>query len=750
MGKKNDRLLRFVLKKRVPNPAANRRKVGVSLLVLSMATFFVFLGNFAYIIGTDSKFGVSLSERAAAVHQQTVTVQAKRGTLYDRTGIPIAEDSTTYTVYAIIDTEYVSESKEILYVQSSQFAQVAQVFHDLLGMETDYVLNQLKQPSLNQVYFGPLGNNISYSTMIALQEKMEALKIKGIAFHSKPGRMYPNGHFASILVGQANLVENKDGSHSLEGLSGMEYYLNDILSGQDGKIVYEKDGRGRILPGSETIKTTPINGQDVYTTLSADLQRSLETNMSIFFDNAKGRYANATLLSARTGEILATTQRPSYDSDTKEGMGEEGLIERSLLYQEAFEPGSTMKVLTVAAAIDNGTFDPNAYYTNNEYTIADAKINDWTLNDGQSAVTLNFAQGFSLSSNVGMTLLQQQMGDEKWLNYLTKFRFGYPTRFGLGDEAPGVVPEDNIVTIAMSSFGQGISANQIQMLRSFTAIGNKGVMLEPKIISALYDPNQEAARIAQPEVMGKPVSEKAADDTLRYMIDVGRDPLFGTLYSHSIPGPAIEVEGYDVAVKSGTAEIASEDGTGYIKGAYINSVVAMVPAEDPEFIFYVTIRQPQALSVLSWREIVNPTLKEAMLLKDSLNLDGPAPAMKHVAAELDYQLPDVIGQAPGIVAENLRLRLVQPIILGNGSEIKEVSVKEGETLRANQQILLLTNRVETLPDLYGWTKENVEQFAEWMGLEVTYKGEGSTVTKQNKPVGVAIKKAKKLTVTLGD
>lgn len=114
-----------------------------------------------------------------------------------------------------------------------------------------------------------------------------------------------------------------------------------------------------------------------------------------------------------------------------------------------------MKVLTVASAIDNGTFDPNAYFTNNEYVIADAKINDWTLNAGYSAVTLNYAQGFSLSSNVGMTLLQQQMGDEKWLNYLTKFRFGYPTRFGMGDEAPGMVPEDNIVSIAMSSFGQG-------------------------------------------------------------------------------------------------------------------------------------------------------------------------------------------------------------------------------------------------------------------------------------------------------
>nr|AQM37650.1 penicillin-binding protein 2X [Streptococcus suis] len=749
MPRRNNKLLRYVLKKRYI-PSKNRRRVGQSLLLLTVFVFFLFLINFAYIIGTDSKFGVDLSERADAVHQREVTVQAKRGTIYDRTGIPIAEDSTTYTVYAIIDTEYVSELKKVLYVQSSQFSKVAEIFKKHLGMETDYVMEQLNQPKLKQVYFGTLGKNISYSTMSSIQEEMKAAGIEGIAFDASPGRMYPNGNFASIFVGLANPVENKDGSYSLQGVSGLEYYLNDILAGQDGKVIYEKDSQGRVLPGTEKVETETVNGQDVYTTISADLQRSLETNMNTFFDNAKGRYANATLVSAKTGEILATTQRPSYDSDTKEGLGQEGLLERSLLYQEAFEPGSTMKVLTVASAIDNGTFDPNAYYTNNEYVIADAKINDWTLNAGYSAVTLNYAQGFSLSSNVGMTLLQQQMGDEKWLNYLAKFRFGYPTRFGMGDEAPGMVPEDNIVTIAMSTFGQGISANQTQMIRSFTSIANNGVMLEPKFISALYDPNTDSARISAKEEVGNPVSEKAADDTLRYMINVGTDPVFGTLYSHDLQGPAIQVEGYDIAMKSGSAEIASEDGQGYIKGAYTNSVVAMIPAEDPEFIMYVTIRQPEVLNVLSWDSIISPTLKEAMLLKDSLNIDAPAPSLASVGKETDYTLPDLIGKAPGESAEELRRYLVQPVILGNGAEIKKVSLEKGSLVAPNQQVLLLTNKLEEMPDLYAVTKENMDLLAEWTGIEVTYEGSGSKVVKQSVEVGTKLNKTKKLTVTLGE
>ncbi|MFI3112927.1 penicillin-binding protein PBP2X [Streptococcus suis] len=749
MPRRNNKFLKYILRNRYV-PSKNRRRVGQHLLLLTVFVFFIFLINFAFIIGTDSRSGVSLSERAAAVHQQEVTVQARRGTIYDRTGIPIAEDSTTYTIYAIIDTDYVSEFKEVLYVEATQFSKVAEILNKHLGMETDYVLQQLRQPELKQVYFGTLGKNISYNTMTTIQEEMKAAGIEGIAFNASPGRMYPNGNFASIFVGLANLIENKDGSHSLQGMSGMEYYLNDILAGQDGKVVYEKDSQGRVLPGTEKVETETVNGQDVYTTISADLQRSLETNMDTFFNNAKGKYANATLVSAKTGEILATTQRPSYDPDTKEGLGAEGLLERSLLYQEAFEPGSTMKVLTVASAIDNGTFDPNAYYTNNEYVIADAKINDWTLNAGQSAVTLNFAQGFSLSSNVGMTLLQQEMGDEKWLNYLAKFRYGSPTRFGMGDEAPGMVPEDNIVSIAMSSFGHGISANQAQMLRSFTAIANNGIMLEPKFISALYDPNTDTARLSKVEEVGNPVSEKAANDTLGYMINVGTDPVFGTLYSYDLQGPSIVVDGYDVAVKSGSAEIAGEDGQGYIKGAYINSVVAMVPAEDPEFIMYVTIRQPESLNVMSWRDIVNPTLKEAMLLKDSLNLDSAAPALSQVTTETEYKLPDLIGKSPGETAEELRRELVQPVILGNGSEIKNVSVEKGSVVAANQQILLLTNKFETMPDLYALTKENMDLFAEWTGIEVTYEGQGAKVIDQSVEVGTKLNKTKNITVTLGD
>ena len=749
MPRKKKQFLRYVLANR-GLPSQNRRRVGQSLILLSVFLFFVFLINFAIIIGTDSKFGVDLSEGAKQVHQKQVTVQAKRGTIYDRTGYPIAQDSTTYTIFAIIDKNYVSAHKEILYVEESQFDKVADIFHEFLGMEKDYVLNQLRLPNLNQVYFGTKGKNIPYGTMTAITEAAEAAGVKGISFSTSPGRLYANGVFASHFIGLAQLKDNEDGSQSLYGQTGIESAMDHILSGQDGKITYEKDSYGRIIPGTEIVNAEPVDGKDVYTTLSSELQRSLEENMDVFYgEKTKGVYANATLLSAKTGEILATTQRPTFDPDTKSGLKD--LNWNTTLYQGHFEPGSTMKVMTLASAIDNNTFNPNEYYTNNTYQLADAKINDWTINEGRDPQTLTFANGFALSSNVGMTMLEQRMGDTKWLNYLSKFRFGYPTRFGMNGEAGGVFPADNIVTIAMSSFGQGISVTNTQMLRAFTAIGNQGVMLQPKFISAIYDPHTDSARISQPEIMGKPVSADAANQTLNYMVTVGTDPYYGTLYSKDV-GPVIQVDGYNIAVKSGTAEIAKEKGGGYMEGVNdtINSVVAMIPAENPEFIMYVTVQQPQHWSFLYWQDLVTPVLKKAMSLKDSLNLTGSAPALANLANETEYKLPDIIGESPGDMADELRRNLVQPVILGNGSKIEKVSKKAGTNLEANQQILLLTNRFETLPDMYGWTKANVEKFSSWTDIEINFEGSGSKVVSQSVDVGASLKKTKKITITLGE
>ena len=746
-----EKITRFAVKNR-KSPAENRRIVGKYISLLAVVLFAIFLVNFAVIIGSGSKFGADLVKEAKKVHQTTRTVPAKRGTIYDRNGVPIAEDATSYNVYAVINKKYKSATGKILYVEDSQFNKVSEVFHKYLDMDEAYVKEQLAQPNLTQVSFGAKGNGITYANMMAIKKELKEASVEGIDFTTSPNRSYPNGQFASSFIGLAQLHENEDGSKSLLGTSGLESSLNTILAGTDGIITYEKDRLGNIVPGTEQISQKTVNGKDVYTTLSSPLQSFMETQMDAFLEKVKGKYMTATLVSAKTGEILATTQRPTFNADTKDGITKD-FVWRDILYQSNYEPGSAMKVMTLASSIDNNTFPSGEYFNSSELKIADVTIRDWDVNDGlTTGGMMTFSQGFAHSSNVGMSLLEQKMGDATWLDYLNRFKFGVPTRFGLTDEYAGQLPADNIVNIAMSAFGQGISVTQTQMLRAFTAIANDGVMLEPKFISALYDPNDQSVRKSQKEVVGNPVSKDAASQTRTHMVLVGTDPRYGTMYNHSTGKATVNVPGQNVALKSGTAQIADEKNGGYLVGStnYIFSVVAMNPAENPDFILYVTVQQPEHYSGIQLGEFANPILERASAMKDSLNLLSPAKNLDQVTTESSYEMPSIKDISPGDLAEALRRNIVQPIVVGTGTKIKESSVEEGKNLAPNQQVLLLSDKVEEIPDMYGWKKETAETFAKWLDIKLEFEGSGSVVQKQDVRTNTAIKNIKKITLTLGD
>ena len=746
-----EKIIRYAVRNR-KSPEENRRRVGKSLSLLAVILFAVFLVNFAVIIGTGSKFGKDLVQEAKKVHQTTKTIPAKRGTIYDRNGTPIAEDATSYNIYAVIDKNYKSATGKILYVEDSQFNKVAEIFHKYLDMEESYVKEQLSQPDLKQVSFGVKGNGITYANMMAIKNDLKTAGVEGVDFTTSPNRSYPNGQFASSFIGLAQLHENEDGTKRLIGTSGLESSLNSILAGTDGIITYEKDRLGNIVPGTEQASQHMVDGKDVYTTLSSPLQSFMETQMDAFQEKVKGKYMTATLVSAKTGEILATTQRPTFNADTKDGITKD-FVWRDILYQSNYEPGSAMKVMTLASSIDNNTFPSGEYFNSNEFKIADATTRDWDVNDGlTTGGMMTFSQGFAHSSNVGMSLLEQKMGDTTWLDYLNRFKFGVPTRFGLTDEYAGQLPADNIVNIAQSSFGQGISVTQTQMLRAFTAIANDGVMLEPKFISAIYDTNNQSVRKSQKEIVGKPVSEDAASLTRTNMILVGTDPLYGTMYNHYTGKPIITVPGQNVAVKSGTAQIADEKNGGYLVGStnYIFSVVTMNPAENPDFILYVTVQQPEHYSAAQLGEFSNPILERASAMKESLNLQSPAKNLDQVTTESSYAMPSIKDISPGDLAEALRRNIVQPIVVGTGTKIKETSVEEGKNLAPNQQVLLLSDKVEEIPDMYGWKKETAEAFAKWLDIELEFEGSGSVVQKQDVRTNTAIKNIKKIKLTLGD
>lgn len=740
------------------DPQANRKRIAQDILILAIFVFTVFIVRFSWLIVTDSSNGVKLSSRAKANYSETTTIYAKRGTIFDRNGTPIAIDSSDYSIYVILDKTYVSNDGKKLYAAPHDFAEVATLFKEKLGIDENYTKEQLSRKGASQVEFGTQGKHISFTKKEEIEKAAKEKGLVGIGFTSHLARSY-TGNFASNFIGLASLKDGDDDTKGLVGQFGLEASLNSILSGKNGVETLEKDKNGQALQGAAKSVTPAKDGEDVYTTLDQTLQNYLDNLMDTTpVKDIGAQEITATLVKADTGEILATTQRPTFDAATQKVIGpkddkksdKENLSEQSnLLYQTAFEPGSTFKLFTLAAGIETGVFHPNERYTSKPLEVADAFVKDWDVKDFPEGRNMTYAEGFSHSSNVGMSRLQLAMGDEVWDDYLSRFRFGVPTRMGVGGESFGKLPDDNIVSQVNSAFGQGISVTAAQMLRGYTAFANGGQMLEPHFISKVTNNNENTERVAHREVIGKPMEKTTADSVLKYMVNVGTDTNFGTAYDFANYHPFFQVDGKEVSVKTGTAEVAKQTG-GYYEGdtSYLYSAVVMVPSENPDYIFYMTVKLPEHWTLSFISDVANPLLERAYQIKSSIDATSESNEGENLKAG-KVTLKNYKGKNPGNSLDQLRQQILQPVVVGSGTVVTKQSIAAGTELGANKRVLLLTNGDVKMPDIYDWSKEDVETLAKWTGLEVTFEGdETGKVAEQSIKTNTALKKGQKLTVKL--
>nr|WP_223804629.1 penicillin-binding transpeptidase domain-containing protein [Lactococcus protaetiae] len=464
----------------------------------------------------------------------------------------------------------------------------------------------------------------------------------------------------------------------------------------------------------------------------------------------------ATLVDAHTGEILATSQRPTYTPTTiNTAEKQKNFTWNSLLSQSAFEPGSVMKTFLMASALDSNKVDLNATYQR-KLQVYDSTINDWDVTENKSYTLpeiVNYAQGFAMSSNIGMSRIEMNMGNSLWDSYLNKFKFGLKTRAGLDGEVPGSLPSANLVSQIQSAFGQGIAVTPIQLIRGWTAIAGNGTMLEPHIVNKIYDPNTKTTLQSEKEIIGHPVSNASVTKVRDLMVDVNTDPVYGTSYSTTgdpdeniPPGPLFMVDGQPAAVKTGTAQIASTTG-GYMDGSqdYLYSAVVMYPPKNPDFIFYMNVKIPSEPWTLKYiARVANPLLTQAESKKSELNTVNNTDKAGKVT------LSDYKGADPGETSDSLRRTVLDPVIVGSGTKITAQSIAAGEKVSANTRVLLLTDdKNQSMPDMYDWSKDEVDQLAKWYDLKVTYEGSGNHVQAQSIGAVTSAKKGQSLTVKMG-
>ncbi|MEQ7219619.1 peptidoglycan D,D-transpeptidase FtsI family protein [Vagococcus fluvialis] len=600
-------------------PAGNRRNVGIILFSTSIIIFLLFAVRFIYIIGVGKVGSESLDKKRQDLYQGSSVIKAKRGTIYDRNGQPIAEDATSYSLYAELGKDYIGLNNKKLYVQKKDHDKIAEVLHKYAGIDKELTLKQLskeiKKNENGKYYgsteFGSNGKNLSLETKTKIEKELEEAGVPGIYFTEHPDRMYPNGKFASYILGYAQPENSDEENSKLTGEKGMgiENAYDDILKGEDGYKYFQKDSKGNELPGSVIVDKKAVDGKDIYTTLDSNLQLRMEEVMDDVFSKSEPENMTAVLMSAKTGEILAASQRPTFDPQTKKGLYKEDdqpdPVWQNMLIETPFEPGSTMKVFTVAAAIDSGNLNENETFESGKIQVYDTPISDWKP-EGKG--TLTYRQALAWSSNVGMVHLEQKMGTT-WQEYLNKFGFGKSTESGLPLEGTGNIRDKNPVDTAMSAFGQAIGVTNFQMMQGFTAIANKGTMLKPQYIKKITSEDGKEEKVFGPQEVGKPIKESTADKTLDFMKDTVEDPIYGTGYG------TYGIDGVSVSAKTGTAQIFENGQVLTGPNDYLYSVVQIAPTENPEYIMYVTLRKPKIIGEQSAAELVaevsNSMLKHA-------------------------------------------------------------------------------------------------------------------------------------------
>ncbi len=575
-------------KRRNLDPIMERRRVARIFFILAILVFMLFIGRLSYIVSAGKVGKVSLDEKTKQLYQGEEPVVAKRGTIYDRNGEIIATEVSSYLMYVVLDETYqgIADTKTgkrpILYLEEDKKAKAAEIIEKHLSIprdELDKYLNPGKNEAGKPILyseFGTKGKGIDIETKKKLEEEFEAAGIKGFYFKESQSRMYPNGEFASYMVGYTDFPEDK----AAVGVLGIEAMYDEVLSGTNGKLRFEKDSQGRKIPGTVVEISKKEDGADIYTTFDVKLQSYAEELMSDIYSQYAMTDMRVMLADAKTGNILAASQRPTFNPETKEGLSDtetQQAMWRNLLIEDpSYEPGSTMKVFTAAAAIDSGNFDENATFMSGNIRVDDATINDHNV-VGKGLMT--YRQAFAWSSNVGMVHLQEAMGPT-WQTYLDKFGFGKSTNSGLSGESSGVIQDSTTVDRAMTAYGQGIGVTNFQMMQGFTAIANQGKMMKLNFIEKIVTDGKE--EVIEPEVIGEPIRPETATKVLDLMHDVVTLPDYGL-------GTMYAIDGYNVGAKTGTAQIF-ENG-GYLQDQYIQSVVQMAPIEDPEFIVYVTINK---------------------------------------------------------------------------------------------------------------------------------------------------------------
>ena len=576
------------------------------ILVCFMAFFVVIIFKVMYIELIDYK---KLSTLANDLWSRDLPIQGDRGLILDRNGVVLADNVTT-TSLVLIPNQIKDPDKV-----SETLAKILNVSKESMDKHVK------KKTSIERVH--PEGRGLAYS----IADEIESYDFEGVYLVKESKRYYPYGSLLSHVLGYVG-IDN-------QGLSGIELEYDDYLKGEDGAIKYFSDAKGNKLSLSE-IYLESAKGMNVYLTIDINIQQSLERELSNVESTLIPDNSLAIVMDPNSGEILAMASRPTFDSNNYRKFSQE-VINRNLPIWMTYEPGSTFKIITMSAAVEEKVIDifNDTFYDKGSVKVNGTRIGCWK-SSGHGQQT--YLQVLENSCNPGFVKLGQLLGKDRLFSYFKLFGFGKKTNVDLNGESSGIIfPLDKVgdLELATSAFGQGISVTPIQQVTAVSSVVNNGTLYEPYIVKNVSEPIADSVIISNsPKVVGKTIS-KETSEIMRYSLEsvVARG---GGHYAF--------IDGYRIGGKTGTAQKV-KDGR-YLVNNYIMSFMAVVPANDPKAVLYVAIDNPKKTALLS--SYTTAPVARRMLLDIIRTLkikrqEGGIEKVKHWDDPVYYEIPNVIG-----------------------------------------------------------------------------------------------------------
>ena len=550
-----------------------------------------------------------LKSLADDLWSRDLEVQADRGKILDRNGNVLADNVTTTSL--VLVPNQIKNKKEV----TTELAKILNVSFDEMKEHV------YKQTSIERVH--PEGRRLSYE----IADKINALGYDGVYLVKESKRYYPYGTLLSNSIGYVG-IDN-------QGLSGLELQYDDILTGTNGAIKYFSDAKGNQLNLSD-VYVEPVNGMNIQLTIDINIQKSLERELNNIVDMFSPDMALAIVMNPKTGEILGMSNRPNFDPNYYQKYSLESL-NRNLPIFASYEPGSTFKIITTAASVEEKivNLEKDNFYDGGTVNVDGAIIKCWKAG-GHGAQT--FLQVLQNSCNPGFVKLGQMLGKEKLFSYIDKFGFGEKTGVDLTGESKGILfnlDQVGNVELATTAFGQGVSVTPIQQVTAVSSVVNGGYLYKPYILKSINEPlTNDIIQENFKHLVRRTISSETSK-TMRLALEsvVAKGG-----------GKKAYIEGYRIGGKTGTAQKA-KDGK-YLVNNYIMSFMSIVPSNDPEAVLYIAIDNPKNTALLS-SYTTTPFARKILLdIIEALDIEQQKGGLEkdlEWTDKITYEVPNVVG-----------------------------------------------------------------------------------------------------------